>query len=105
MKLDYLRNTTKIVEEWLEKSEKCRNSDYHLWLCVLNDIDAPILGASFMEALKILEGSDYPSLETISRCRRRVQQLRPELKGSPKVRKNRAELEDMFMAYSKAAKL
>ena len=103
MKLDYLRNTTKIVEKWLERSEKCRNSDYHLWLCVLQDIKPSLLGVSFMEALKTLEGSDYPSLETISRCRRRVQQLRPELKGSKEVSRNRAELEDSFMVYSRGS--
>lgn len=45
-------------------------------------------------------GKDLPSFETITRCRRKIQETRPELRATPVVEKGRDDRQIDFKEYA-----
>ena len=70
------------VEIFIKKHKALRDSDERLmaniWAKYIGDID--FLNAT--DILSMLSKSELPSYESISRCRRKLQQECPELRGS-----------------------
>jgi hypothetical protein len=70
-----LITTMKIVEEVLRTNDKARNSDKWLIIEVLKKMGFKI----FIDYKQL---SDMPSFETITRCRRKLQEENPNLQSS-----------------------
>ena len=75
----------KIVSEVLEGNLQARKDDYVLMLCVCEKICPEIL--------------NYPFWETVSRCRRKIQEKRPDLVSS-ETAKNRRKEEEQYREYA-----
>ena len=77
----YLKNsTTEIVKSLLAKHPHLRDNDNKLlatvWYHKMDNIEE-----SVMDFLHILANGDLPSSESIRRCRQKLQELNPGLRG------------------------
>lgn len=96
-----LMNTTKVVKQVLEAVPAARNDDKELYLHVLSKMNMDyLLTCPFAAVLHKLEDLGMPSMETVGRCRRKVQQEHPELKANAEVQGFRDELEEEFRAWA-----
>lgn len=85
-----------IVYDILVADSEARNSDAKL-ICDVLDHKGINIHQSFAS---IMLGNEKPSFETITRCRRRVQQQFPELRATRQVEENREELEGQFRLWA-----
>ena len=76
-----LKTTKEIVESILEKKEKARESD-ELLICLVYKALGRDWTIPFGQMMSIVASQELPAFETISRCRRKLQQDREELRGS-----------------------
>lgn len=97
-----LRNTTKMVKYVLEKEPRTRNSDNLLWLEVIKLVNQGVLRKPMSEVLQNLNEYGLPSIETVGRCRRKLQAEHPELRANKSVQDCRAEREEEFRELAKA---
>lgn len=97
-----LRNTTKMVKYVLEKEPRTRNSDNLLWLEVIKLVNQGVLRNPMAEVIQNLNVYSLPSIETVGRCRRKLQAEFPELRADKTVEDFRSELEDAFRELAKA---
>lgn len=100
-----LKQTSKIVKSILTDDKRTRNSDSFLYLKVLdyiadkNDIFLAAMPVPYF--LENLSSLPFPSYETVSRCRRKIQEHHPELAAEERVAAFRAENEQDFRAYAR----
>ena len=87
-----------LVKNVLVECPETRGDDYLLILKVLETFVTPTLTLDAVFKNHVLLG--IPSLETITRCRRKLQAAFPELRDE-KAEKIRAEEEVEFRSYSK----
>lgn len=101
-----LLSTTEMVEVILKADPKTRSNDNLLYIRLVDMlgrrdhvdyIHMPMI--AFYDQLPTL---DVPTIETVSRLRRKVQQKNPELKATEAVENFRAEREEMFRAYARS---
>ena len=97
-----LRNTTKMVKYVLDKEPITRNSDNLLWLEVIKLVNQGVLRKPMAEVLQNLTEYNLPSIETVGRCRRKIQSEHPELRAKQAVQECRAEREEEFRELAKA---
>ena len=97
-----LRNTTKMVKYVLEKEPRTRNSDNLLWLEVIKLVNQGVLRKPMAEVLQNLNVYSLPSIETVGRCRRKLQAEHPELRAKKAVQECMDEREEEFRSWSKA---
>lgn len=104
--MNELKSMTDIVEVILRADPKTRSNDNLLYIRLVDFlgrrdhvdyIHMPML--VFYEQLPTL---DVPTIETVSRLRRKAQQKHPELKATEAVENFRAEREEMFKAYARS---
>ncbi len=100
-----LRNTTEIVKQVLEVAPVTRNSDGLLYIRVL-EILAERSGIDYMKMpartlFANLKELGVPSVETVGRCRRKVQAENEHLRANKKVEQFRSELEAEFREYAR----
>lgn len=104
--MEELKSTTDMVEVILMADPKTRSNDNLLYIRLvdmlgrrdhIDYIHMPMI--AFYEQLPTL---DVPTIETVSRLRRKAQQKHPELKATEAVENFREEREEMFRAYSKS---
>ena len=95
-----LRNTTKMVKYVLDKEPITRNSDNLLWLEVIKLVNQGVLRKPMAEVLQNLNEYGLPSIETVGRCRRKIQAECPELRAKQDVQDCRAEREEEFREWS-----
>lgn len=104
-KLKELRKVKRIVEEILETNREARNDDYYLFALVLEKYEEilkiPVLSTSLEDYLTNPLYIDYPRLETVSRARRKAQQLKPWLASDRRVEKARFELQADYIDFAK----
>ena len=101
-----LYTTTDIVKELLEKEPQTRNSDNYLYMRVLQvvgkrqgiDVDNMPVLRFFLHIREL----DLPSIETVGRCRRKLQEEHPELTADRKVEEQRASNEEIFRSYARS---
>lgn len=95
-----LRNTTKMVKYVLEKEPRTRNSDNLLWLEVVRLVNQGVLRMPLVVVLQNLKEYNLPTIETVGRCRRKLQAEFPELRAATEVQGFRSELEADFREWA-----
>ena len=82
------------VKELMEQYPSVRNSDRKLIWAVWND-----LGLCQFDHITVENYEKSPSLESITRARRKVQELHPELQATKSVRSARLNKETKFPSW------
>ena len=95
-----LKNTTMKVRQVLATVPAARNSDNILYLEVVRLIDQHVLRLPLAVVLNNLKDYNLPSMETVGRCRRKLQAQFPELRADKTVEKSRSELEAEFREWA-----
>lgn len=75
-----LKKLEPIVLKALEENENSRKNDFILYYKVLKSLMLPIENMSVETFLNIAKELKAPPFESVTRCRRHIQELRPELK-------------------------
>lgn len=71
-----------IVRNLLEtNSHKCRDYDLNLSYLVLLEFKPDISSLTVQQLFQLMNKGEVPRYDSITRCRRRLQQLYPELRG------------------------
>lgn len=101
-----LKSTTDIVAAIMVTAEETRSNDNLLYLRLLAVLGSlhkiDYLHMTVIDFFKLLPMLDVPTIETVSRLRRKVQQKCPELKANETVENFRAEREEKFRAYARS---
>ena len=97
-----LNTTTMIVKNVLENVPSSRNSDNLLFIEVVKEINVSLIYKPLAEVLENLNDYNLPSIETVGRCRRKIQAEHPELRAKKSVQDCRAEREEEFRELAKA---
>lgn len=88
-KKNEISNTMKICKKILKKMPDSRNNDMFLYIKVCEEINPSVLGVPFWYALTNLKEYDLPCIETVSRARRKLQEIYPELAATQNVEEGR----------------
>lgn len=96
-----LKNTTLLVKQVLETVPAARNSDNLLFIEVVKIINKSLIFKPLAEVLTNLKEYDLPSIETVGRCRRKLQAEFPELKAKKAVQDFRDEREEDFREWAR----
>lgn len=94
-----MRGITKTVIEILESDEKARNSDKYL----TKKFYERYFGrpACLIDVEEIM-GSDVPTMDTITRARRKATQENPDLRGIESVEAERYENQQKFIEWARS---
>ena len=95
-----LRNTTMLVRQVLATVPEARNSDNVLYIEVVRLIDQNVLRTPFAVVMQNLKLFNLPSIETVGRCRRKLQARFPELRADKEVEEFRKGLEEFFREWA-----
>ncbi len=100
-----LRKTTDLVESILRTTTAARDSDNELYCKVLEHYGRQ-QGIDFnrVSVISFFSGckrAGIPSIETVGRCRRKLQEEYPELRGSDSVEHERRKREKDFRSYAR----
>ena len=96
-----LKNTTLLVKQVLETVPAARNSDNLLFIEVVKIININLIFKPLAEVLTNLKEYDLPSIETVGRCRRKLQAQFPELRAAAAVQGIRGDREEEFREWAK----
>lgn len=89
------------VKAILEKDEEARNDDMVLYLKVCNCCLKDTGAMPFAEVMLQHRYLGLPSIESVGRTRRKLQEKHPELLGSLRTQKLRAAQEKVYRQYAK----
>lgn len=99
-----------VVKPILETNEAARNNDNLLIYLVINEYGKkfakqnggiPFTGNdSFIEILNVINKGYAPSIKTILRVRRKVQELSPDLKANKQTQILRSKEEDKYIEFA-----
>lgn len=89
------------VEEILRKKSKARDDDNVLYAYFLNSLGVSVRKTSFWEITRRVVNGDLPSMESVGRVRRKVQELNPELVGTAEKRKIRYKAIDDYKEFAR----
>ena len=92
-----LRNLQNEVREILTNKPYTRNSDRDLYCAYLAKFDPSVLRAPFVI---VMQNKDLPSIESVGRARRKVQELYPELRADANVEAFREVREEEYRDYA-----
>ena len=87
------------VEDILRSKSKARYDDNELYAYFLNSLGVSVRKTSFWEIARRVVNGDLPSMESVGRVRRKVQELNPELVGTAEKRKIRYKAIDDYKAF------
>lgn len=102
-----LLNITELVKGILEEKPETRNDDNLLWLeAVRAAVQDKKYGnkmteLTFAYVLKNIYTSGLPSFASVSRARRKLQEKYPELRGTERTKRRRAENEKKYREYAR----
>ena len=96
-----LKTTTDLVKDILEKVPETRNNDNLLYYRVCEKLNHVVLGLSFGMVLINQKEFNLPSIETVGRARRKVQEKYAHLRASDNVEAGRMLAEEVFREYAK----
>ena len=94
-----IKSTEKIVLQVLEESPAARGDDYILMWLVCQKTKPELCEKPFADVLYHHNSLGLPNWETVTRCRRKIQEKRPDLVAPETARKRRKEEED-YRAYA-----
>lgn len=97
-----LKNTTLLVKQVLEAVPATRNSDNLLFIEVVKKVNMTLIFKPLAEVLTNLKEYGLPSIETVGRCRRKLQAEFPELRSNKEVQGFRDAAEAEFREWAKA---
>lgn len=100
-KKEELKTYTALVKSILIKNKKARNSDNYLYLKVVDKLNKDCVDKPFGEVMMKASDLGLPSYETISRCRRKIQENNPDLQADERVYDYRAKNQMTFEEYAK----
>lgn len=89
------------VEDILRNKSKARDDDNVLYAYFLNSLGVSVRKTSFWEITRRVVNGDLPSMESVGRIRRKVQELNPELVGTAEKRKIRYKAIDDYKAFAR----
>lgn len=100
-----LRKTTDLVYDILLHNEKARDSDNELYIKVLEHYGNK-LGVNFDHVtvtsfFRVYRKYRIPSIETVGRCRRKLQEEHAELSASDRITNERMNRESQFRDYAR----
>lgn len=90
-----------VVHNILKKFLPARSSDGVLQYKVCEEINPTVLNRTYGEVLLYGKELGVPNENTVSRCRRKLQEKHPELK-EPHTAQKRAEQETEYKAYARS---
>ena len=99
-----------LVKKLLQEKEELRGDDDLLYLSVIRivhpywnngRITSSIENAIIGEFFTSRKAAKLPTFESVTRCRRKVQEERPDLKPCEKIQEAREEQEEKFYNFSK----
>ena len=99
--MDSLKKVEDVVYRVLEDYPEARNSDNILYSYVISKYNPEALKQTLGEYLRYFKDFNIPRFESVSRCRRKLQEKNPELRGAEDVKKWRKENETRFFNYAK----
>ena len=89
-----------IVLDILEHNKYARKSDFILYGAVLKKLGVDLTTTTLYEYLATADSKGMPSFETITRCRRHIQQLRTDLQDNA-VAVARENMIDDYVIYNR----
>ncbi len=95
-----LLSTEKLVLQVLEEQPKTREDDYLLMLFVTAKINIDLLNQSFSDVMLGRHNNGLPNWETVTRCRRKIQEKNPHLRNEKKAIYRKIE-EQKYIEYSR----
>ena len=95
--MNRLSTLTKEVKEALEKYPKTRDDDMFLYGCILKVECPEVLHMEVRDMLHRHKELKVPSLESVTRCRRKIQEEFPQLKS----KLNKTTEEEKYIQYSR----
>ena len=99
-----LRKTTDLVYDILRQDAAARDSDNVLYCKVLEyygrRLNIDFSRVSVISFFTSVKRSDIPSIETVGRCRRKLQEEFRELRGSDNIERERRAREKDFRSYA-----
>lgn len=96
-----IKNTQKIVERVLRNYPDARNSDHILYARVCAELGDDYKNISIVFAFMNRKALKLPNFETVGRCRRKLQNIYPELAGDAEVEYERSVKEEAFKEYAR----
>lgn len=97
-KLNTMEN---VVLKILENSPAARKDDYVLMWLVTSELKPNLAEQRFADVLYNHKENGLPNWETVTRCRRKIQQKRPDLIIEGTARKRHKE-EEIYKEYAKS---
>lgn len=95
-----IEKTEKYVENALRNRPKTREDDNLLYIDVIRQIDPALVNVNFLMTFENARAKKLPAYETISRCRRKLQEKYPELEETLEVKSQREEQQMNMFEYS-----
>ena len=89
-----------IVKRILEEDEDARNDDLYLYSRVVATINPTALHKSLATFLLRFEELEIPKESTVSRARRKLQAMNPNLRATEEIQQKRYEQAILFGEYS-----
>lgn len=100
MAKEKLNTMATIVKEILKNKTKARDDNNVLYAYFLNSLGFSVRRTSFWEITRRVVNGDLPSIESVGRVRRKVQELNPELVGTAEKRKIRYKAIDDYKEFA-----
>lgn len=101
-----LLKITELVKGVLEEYPETRNDDNLLWLEALRETAYKrdcvyVLDLGLSSLMHNIRALNLPTFESVSRARRKLQAKYPELRGTERAQRRRAEKEIIYKEYAK----
>ena len=100
-----LKNTTEMVKVIMAADPKTRSNDGLLYIRLIDFLGkchrVDYLHMPMVMFYEQLPTLNVPTIETVGRCRRKVQEKFPELKANAEVTAFRAKREEVFKEYAR----
>lgn len=100
-KITELKTTTLLVKEILKTVPETRSNDKLLYYRLCEKKNNLALSMPFGMVLLNLDEFRIPSIETVGRCRRKLQEQHPELRANSNVEAGRMLNEEAFREYAR----
>lgn len=95
-----LKDLEKRVRAVLKDEPATRGSDDLLYIRIIGGLGVDLNSVTAMDFILNYRKQKLPTIETIGRCRRRIQARDKTLKPTPDIELKRKKLEDSFYFYS-----
>lgn len=102
--MEKLKDLEKKVMKILKRNPATRGDDDLLYSCLMNDMHVNLMNYSAQNFILNYRKMGIPTIETVGRCRRKIQAKDETLKPTPDIVLNRKKLETSFYNYSLGVK-